>query len=269
MYAVEADENFASTYGLTLAQGRFFSDDRQTDRNEGVVINQAAARIMGMDQPVGHTLRFDGEHRIIGVLEDFHFRSLHYQIEPLVVFGKLDRPRYLAVRLHDGDLAGALASVHRVWSELIPGEIFECEYLDEILVQRYANERSAGTLIVWFAGTAIIVACLGLLGLSAYMTQRRVREIGIRKILGASESGVVRMLCGEYALLVLLAASIASPLAYFASRAWLDNFVYRASLGPAVFVIALAVSAVVTAASVLWPAIRAARANPVEALRYE
>ena len=269
MYAVEADENFAATYGLTLEQGRFFSDDRQVDRSESVVINQAAAKFMGMEEPVGQTLRFYGEYRIIGVLNDFHFRSLHHRIEPLVVLGELERPRFLAIRLRDGNLSAAIGSVRRIWDELVPGEIFECDYLDENLVREYANERSAGTLIMWFAGTAIIVACLGLLGLSAYMTQRRVREIGIRKTLGASASRVVRMLCEEYALITLVAATIAFPVAYLTSQSWLSNFAYRASLGVTPFVIALAVSAVVTAGSVLWPALRAARANPVEALRYE
>jgi len=269
MYAIEVDENFASTFGLTLAQGAFFSAERPGELSEGVLINQAAARMMGVDQPVGRTLRFGGEHRIIGVLNDFHFRSLHYRIEPLVLFGELKRPSYLAIRLRNGDLSAAIAGVHRIWNDLIPGEVFEYEYLDEILVRRYGGERIAGTLIVWFAGTAILIACLGLVGLSTYVTQRRVREIGIRKTLGASAARVVRMLCGEYVLVTLAAAIIAFPVAYFTAESWLDNFAYRASLGATPFVIALALSALVTAGSVLWPALRAARANPVEALRYE
>jgi len=269
MYAIEVDEEFASTYGLTLAQGNFFSSERRSDLSEGVVINQAAAKMMGMDQPVGHTLRLGGEHRIIGVLNDFHFRSLHYRIEPLVLFGELEQPRYLAIRLGDGDLSAAIGGVRRIWNDVVPGEVFEYEHLDEILVRRYGGERAAGTLVVWFAGMAIVVACLGLVGLSMYVTHRRVREIGIRKSLGASASRVVRMLCGEYALVTLVAAVTAFPVAYLAAESWLSGFAYRTSLGPAPFAIALVVLTLVTAGSVLWPALRAARANPVEALRYE
>lgn len=269
MYAIEVDEDFASTYGLTLAQGNFFSSDRRSDLSEGVVINQAAAKLMGMDLPVGRILRFGGEHRILGVVNDFHFRSLHYRIEPLVLFGELERPRYLAIRLGDNDLSAAIGSIRRIWNDLVAGEVFEYEHLDEILVRRYGGERAAGTLVVWFAGMAIVVACLGLVGLSMYVTHRRVREIGIRKTLGASPSRVVKMLCGEYALVTLVAAVTAFPVAYLAAESWLSGFAYRTSLGPAPFAIALVVLTLVTAGSVLWPALRAARANPVEALRYE
>jgi putative ABC transport system permease protein len=269
MYAVETDGEFVETYGLEISQGRFFSDTEPTDGSKSVVINEAAARIMGMDDPIGRPLRFYGDYRIIGVLKDFHFASLYNQIEPLLVFGELERPRYLTVKFHEGDLAGSLHRAGQVWNELVPGEVFEYGFLDEVLTDRYAGERAAGTLIMWFAGIAVLVACLGLFGLSTYATQRRLREIGIRRALGASGPSVVGMLCGEYARLVVIAALFAFPAAYLVSDAWLSSFAYRITPGIAVFGTVMFVSVVVTALAITWPAVRAAGSNPIKALRYE
>jgi putative ABC transport system permease protein len=266
------DEDFAKVYRLTLASGRFFEKDRQADL-QGVVLNEASARALQLSDPVGKELiGMDGSRwNILGVAKDFHFQSLHHNIQPLAIyfsassgFGTL-----LSVRVNTGDIRGTIAGIERSWRAFSKGQAFEYEFFDERFAKVYAAEERTANLLLTFSILAIFIAGMGLLGLSALATQQRTKEIGIRKVLGASILGISRLLSQEFLKFVLLANIIAWPLAYLLMRRWLADFAYRTALSLWIFIFSGILVLAIALLTVSYQAIRAARANPVESLRYE
>jgi putative ABC transport system permease protein len=261
--------DYAETLGLTMVAGRDFSREHPTD-TAAVMINEAAAQQYGLSprEAVGTSIRRGNTAmEIVGVVEDFHYASLHNEIYPLILFHRSVRaPQYVAVRLADGSDAAALSEVKQAWSQFsdLP---FNYSFLANDLAAQYAAEARMERLFVGFAGLAILIACLGLFGLAAYAARQRTKEIGIRKALGATAQSVIALLSKDFLLLVGFAFVVAVPAAYYAMDQWLHNFSYRIDLGVGVFMLAGAIAFLIATVAVSTQALRAAQTDPSEALR--
>jgi len=261
--------DYAETLDLTMAAGRDFSREHPTD-TAAVMINEAAAQQYGLSpqEAVGTSIRRGNTPmEIVGVVEDFHYASLHNKIYPLILFHRSVRPpQYVAVRLADGSDAAAVNEIQQAWSQFsdLP---FNYSFLANDLAAQYTAEARMERLFVGFAGLAILIACLGLFGLAAYAARQRTREIGIRKALGATAQSVIALLSKDFLLLVGLAFVVAVPAAYYAMDQWLHNFSYRVDLGFGVFVLAGGIAFLTAATTVSTQAWRAARVDPAETLR--
>ncbi|HPW61875.1 MAG TPA: hypothetical protein PLJ13_06240, partial [Cyclobacteriaceae bacterium] len=207
--------------------------------------------------------------RIVGVVNDFHYRSLHRRIEPLVL--RID-PRNMwcmSVKLSAGNLKSHLAVLEKEWKQLAPDYPFSYQFVDQTIDRQYKAEQNTGVLIGSFAALAIIIACLGLLGLTAFMTGQRKKEIGVRKVLGASVSGIIMLLSKDFSRLILIAFILVVPLAWYAMNQWLADFAYQVNISPFVFVGAGLVVLIIAFTSVFYQALKAAIVNPSETLRNE
>jgi putative ABC transport system permease protein len=273
IYVVEADYDFAKLYGLELIQGRNFSRDFPADARGAFLINEAAKKVLGWEAPVGrefsHSQRDERIGPIVGVLKDFHMHSLHLSIMPLYIFLNPTRSNRISIKIRGGDIPDTLAFVRQTWERFAPEYPFEFEFFDEIFDRAYRVERRLGTMFSVFAGLAVLVACLGLLGLAAFTAEQRTKEIGIRKVLGASASGIIVMLSREFMKWVVVANLIAWPIGYLAMRSWLQNFAYRTSLTVSIFLGASLAAFFLAAAVISLQTYRAATANPAESMRYE
>jgi len=272
-WAVDAD--YIKTMGMRIVAGRDFAKDAPAD-DTAVVINQEAARRFGWPEPLGQQISFplDGslktfkDRTVIGVLEDFHFESLHSPIGPLVMFLGESRSR-ISIRFKARQTAAVLAALKRQWQRFAPGQPFEYSFMDEHFAELYRSEQQLGTIFSVFSGLAIFVACLGLLALASFMAERRTKEIGVRKILGATVAEITVLLSREFVKWVVIAALIAWPLSYFAMRRWLQGFAYRTDIGIGLFMLSSLLALLIAILAVSFQAIRAASANPVDSLRYE
>ncbi len=271
--------DFAETFNLELVAGRSFNKAFSTDDSLAVMINEAMVRDLNWGSPQEALGKgFSGRRRtqvVIGVLKDFHYASLHNPIGRFL----LDMPdtegqhnffdRYLAVRIAPGNYQETLAYLQQTWSEFLPNRPFEYFFMDDELGKLYRAEENLGRVAGTFAAFAIFVGCLGLLGLTSFTSEQRTKEIGIRKVLGASVASVTTLLSKDFVKLVLLANVIAWPVAWFAMNQWLQNFAYRINMSWWVFALAGGMALLIALLTVSTQAIKAALANPVEALRYE
>lgn len=262
--------DFVETMQLRLREGRDFSSAFGAD-SASFLINETAARIMGFKQPLGQPMDWDGRQgQVIGVLRDFHFNSMHHTIEPLVV--RLDENwgwGTILVRIAPGQIAPALAGLEQLGETLNPAIPFTYQFSDWEFAKLYRGEQLVNKLATAFAVLALLISCLGLFGLSAFMAGQRVKEIGVRKVLGASVTGIVRLLSVDFVKLVIIAVVIASPVAWWAMNHWLDDFAYRIDVEWWMLAAAGLAAVVVALLTVSWQAIRAATANPVDSLRDE
>jgi putative ABC transport system permease protein len=271
---VRADDHFMATYGIKLAAGRLFSKDFGTDTS-AFIINEAAAREMGFqsaEEAIGNRFVYGGRSgQLVGVVEDFHFESMHQRILPLVFFKSLPSQHYgnISVKVSGENLPDVLAQLQNTWRRFDPETPFEYNFLDERYARLYASEQRQGTIFTLFAGIAIAIACLGLFGLSAFTISQRVKEIGIRKVLGAETHTLVTLLSKDFLKLVLVAALIAFPIAWWAMHSWLQDFAYRIDVPIWVFIAAGVLAALVAFLTVSYQAVKAAMANPVKNLRTE
>ncbi len=279
MAADWVEHDFAETFGLKLIAGRDFSPEFSTDPVEALLINETAALALGWrDNAVGRRLAmyrpdrpdpiFSG--RVVGVVKDFHFQSLHLPIKPMLMTCRpVFNRTYIALRLQSGNLAATLAGIEKGWKKLAPEWPLELSFLDETAAAQYQSEQRVRRVVGHAAFLAIFIACLGLFGLAAFAAEQRTKEIGIRKVLGASATGVVALLSKDFVKLVLIGNLIAWPVAYFAMNKWLQAFAYRIDIGWSVFALAGGLALLVALLTVSTQAIKAALANPVKALRYE
>jgi len=262
--------DFVETMKMEMASGRSFSREFPSDTVNAVIVNEEAVRVMGLESPL--TANFstgDQELNIIGVVKDFHFKPVHTKIEPIVMGLEEHGNYYVIIRVNPDDVSATLGLIEDTWNKIMPGYPFEFSFLDEEYDRMYRAEENLGTLVNYFSVFAILIACLGLFGLASFTAEQRTKEIGIRKVLGASISSISLSLCREFVVLVLLANVIAWPAAYFALEGWLNNFAYRSGIGWAVFVLAALLALTIAIVTVSYQAIRAARLNPVDALKYE
>ena len=269
-----ADADFAATYGLRLKEGRAFSRAIASDTSGAFLLNEQAVALLGLEDPLGHALTFQSQHRtgqVVGVVRDFHFASLHTLIEPLAIQFTQNPVffKYVSVRLGHGDIRKALAGVLAAWRRVLPGPEPEHYFLDEHFRALYSAEMNLRSVVTLFTALGVVIACLGLFSLAAQAVEIRRKEVGIRKVLGARTIGLAFLLTREFLFLVAIACGIAVPCAWWAANRWLDNFAYRSEPGPDVFLVAGALALGIAAVVVGGQTVRAALSNPVNALRYE
>ena len=272
---MSTDYNFAKTLKLKLTEGRYFTPENVSD-SQAVILNESGVKLMGIKNPVGKRLVLPGRNpgesvlfNIIGVLKDFHFESLHQKIRPLVIFLNRGQTAYLPVRIRPGDIPGSISFIEKEWKKFVPNKPFEYFFLDDDYNKLYQSEQKTGEIFTVFSVLAIFIACLGLFGLAAFTAERRTKEIGIRKVLGASVPGIVMLLSKEFTRWVLVANIIAWPLAYYFMSNWLQNFAYRMDPGWATFLISAVIALLIALLTVSFQAVKVAIANPVNALRSE
>lgn len=267
--------DFAKTYKATIVAGRDFDSDRQLDASgQGYILNEAAVSAIGWQGPedaVGRNFSLGGREvgQVVGVVRDFNVTSLQESIKPLAMGVWPDWFGYLSIRIQSDHIPGTLASVEGVWNSMIATLPFEPFFLDATLDRQYQSEQRLSQVFGTFSAMAIFIACLGLFGLISFTAEQRTREIGIRKVLGASVAGVVGMLSWDFVRLVLAANLVAIPATYVVMNAWLSGFAYHERIGMGTFILAGVLTLGIALATVGYQAIRAALTNPVDALQFE
>jgi len=272
---IAGDYDFIPTLDMKLAAGRNFTRDYATD-DKTVIINESAVKYLGLTDAVGARLtspnRSGGQDvfEIIGVIKDVCYKSLHERIEPTVLeFNTNKENAYTIVRIEGGMLHQAIKQIEKTWNNFLPYQSMEFTFVDENLNTLYKSEMQAGTVFGLFAALAIFVACLGLLGLSAFTAEKRTKEIGIRKAHGASVAGILRLLIREIIILISISSIIAWPVVYYFMNQWLQNFAYQTTIKLWVFLLSSGIGMFIAIAVVVYQSMRAARINPVEALKCE
>jgi len=273
------DEYFISSYEMTLLQGRGFTANMRDWEDNAVILNESAAKRIGWDEPIGKRLRYNIDYRsrdwggatVVGIIKDYHFLSLHHTIGPIMLrlLPKDISGFRLSLKISTQDVPGTLAFIEKQYENIFPNRLFEYSFLDEDFEQMYLEEKKAGQVILHLAVIAIFIACLGLFGLSSYTTKQRTKEIGIRRVFGASVSRITLYLTKDFMMLVVLANLLAWPAAYYAMLEWLKNFPYRVGISWLVFIAAGLVAMIIAIVTVGLQSVRAARANPADSLRYE
>jgi putative ABC transport system permease protein len=273
MWNVDAD--YIPTLGMTMAAGRNFSKQMITD-SSAIIVNEAAAKLLGFRDPLnqkvytlqdiksGKTLVYN----IVGVVKNFNFNSLREQVTPLALFLR-EQNGSIAFRINTKNIPGLLSQVENKWKVMAPSQPFSYSFMNDDFNNLYEAEQKIGRIFISFAVFAILIACLGLLGLVAYAAEQRTKEIGIRKVLGASVGNIIGMLSKDFLKLVLIASIIAFPIAWYAMHKWLQDFAYRISISAWIFVIAGLVAVLVAFITIGFQAIKAAVANPAKSLRTE
>jgi putative ABC transport system permease protein len=269
IYVLEADYDFVDLYGLKIVEGRNFSREFPSDVGGAFLINESARNAFGWDDPVGHGFNWWMTGKIVGVLKDYHMHSLHLPIMPLFISLNPRTPRYISVKINGESIPATMTFLRETWQRFAPEYPFEYTFFDEIFDQAYRTDQRLGKVFSVFAGLAVLIACLGLVGLASFSAEQKTKEIGIRKVLGASTSGVIALLSREFMKWVVLANVIAWPIGYFAMISWLRNFAYRTSLTVPMFLGAGLAAFAIAAAVISLQTYHAAAANPVESMRYE
>jgi putative ABC transport system permease protein len=267
------DFDYISQYKMKVIAGRGFSREFGTDTTQAMVINESAAKLLGYLSPgeaVGRNFdQWGRQGKIIGVVKDFHYQALQEPIKPLTMRIEPGGYQLLSIKLRAGNLPATIKTIESKWNQVIPNRPFEYTFLDDSFDKQYRSEDRFGNLFFNFAILAIFISCLGLLGLASYSTIQRTREIGVRKVLGASVSNIINLLSLEFLKLVLLAFIIASPIAWLFMNNWLHDFAYRTSVTWWMFVFAGVAALVIAFGTISFQAIKAAIANPVKSLRTE
>lgn len=263
------DYNLIETLGIKMAEGRSFSPDFGAE-NEGLIFNETAIKAMGITDPIGKKITMWNEEKtIVGVTKDFFANSIHETIQPMVFRFSPERTSQFVFKIAKGKEAAAIASLEDLYKEFNPGYPFSYTFMDDNYQQLYASEQRVATLSRYFAGLAILISCLGLFGLALFNAKQRAKEIGIRKVLGASVGKVVVMLSTDFVKLTLIAVLIAFPLSWYGINQWLDGYAYKADLDYSVFIYAFLGIVSITILTVSYQAIKAALVNPVESLKSE
>lgn len=270
MYQV-ADEDFPETLNIDLIDGRFFQKSEMGGNAISALINESAVKLFDWQNPVGKQLTIGDSTRVtvVGVIKDFHYQSLYKNIKPLIIWDFVGNYWELTVRIKNQDIPETLAFLEKTWKQFLPNRPFEFRFMDEELDQLYREDVKAGQLVGTFALLTIAVACLGLFGLAAFTSEQRTKEIGVRKVLGASVSSIMFLLSKEFAKLVLVANLIAWPIAYIMVSDWLQHFAYRTDLSWWIFALGGIIALLVALSSVGYQAWRAARTNPIDTLQCE
>lgn len=270
------DQDYLSTMGMELTEGRNFSPDFPADSRHSVLVNEAFVDRFGLQSPLGEKVRVpvraleDNIGTIVGVVRDFNYLSLHTDVEPAVLHMSQRYPvLYIAIKIGPQDVQQTIGVLRKTWSKIGPDVPFEYYFLDEDFNRQYATEERWSSIFGYSSFFAIFIASLGLLGITTLAVGRRTKEIGIRKVLGAGVTQLVRLITKEFLLLVLIANVVAWPAAYYAAARWLENYAYRINVGWGTFVVAGVLAFLIAGITVSSQAMRAALSNPVDTLRYE
>lgn len=271
------EDQYIATMGIELLEGRFFSKDFPTD-STAVVLNETAVKKFGFENPLGqrisqfddNELQHSSTYTVVGVVKDFNYESLRDNIGPLAMFYSPEQETMLSIRFDAGtDISSFIEKIKTKWDALSPGLPFDYTFLDERFSKMYAAEQRLGKIFMVFAGLAILIASLGLLALAAFTAERRNKEIGVRKVLGATTANIFSLLTSEFTRWVLVAGLVALPLAWWGAQRWLQNFAYQAELNWWIFALALASAMIIALFTVSFQALKAAWNNPVDSLRSE
>jgi putative ABC transport system permease protein len=261
------DYDFVETMGMKMKEGRSFSRNFGTDSTK-IILNETAVKVMGLKDPVGKTIRKSGKDmQVIGVVKDFHFESLHEPIKPGYMF--LEPGNTIVASVQANNQRQTIAAIERLYEKYNPGFPFTFNFLDEAYQKQYDSETRVSALSKYFAGLAIVISCLGLFGLAAFTAQKRRKEIGVRKVIGASVVNITTMLSKDFLRLIFISLAIAFPVSWWLMSNWLQSFAYRIYITPYVFVIAGIAVILITLFTISFQSIKAAMANPVKSLRTE
>ena len=272
-YIYEIDDDFIQNYEMEMAAGRPFSKDFPLDTLNALIVNETAAKLWGYDNAedmIGKKFdQWGKEGTIIGVVKDFNFKSLKENVEPLSLRYEPRSLRKFSIRVKPEDISGTIADLERIWSELVPHRPFDFKFLDQSFNEHYNSDARFGKIFGVFAGIAIFIACLGLFGLTAYTTSQRAKEIGIRKVLGASIPSIITLLSSGFLKLFAIAIIIAIPTSWYVMTQWLEGFAYQVGMNFYVFAFAGFIALIIALATISWQSLKAAIANPIESLRSE
>jgi len=280
LHPMRVGTNFPKMLKMNLLSGKWFDNEKRSKYDIPIIINQTMAKRLGFDDPIGKQIVHPRDKKlkeqkkkvrqrtIIGVVEDFHSKSLHSRIEPTYLEVDTD-DWYILLKLAPNNILETLVAIENIWEELAPPITFNYQFLEDNFRQIHSADKRFQELFISLTLLAILIACLGLFALAAYAAERRTKEIGIRKALGASVSGIVLLLSKEFLILVMISNAIAAPVAYYFMQRWLENFAYRITIGLEVFLLAAVVSLLIALLTVNAHAVRAAMTNPVNALRHE
>ncbi|MCK4645124.1 MAG: ABC transporter permease [Candidatus Aminicenantes bacterium] len=273
------DEDFLKTYGMTVVEGRAFSKEYGSDQGNVVILNEAAVKEIGWEEPIGKNIRYGGDYKlnniglteVVGVVKDYHFLSLHNSVTPMMLrlFPEDVTGWNVSVKVSGQDIPKSIAFIENKFNEFFPEDVFNYRFLDEDFNRMYSEERKSGKVILYLTLLAIFIACLGLFGLASFATKQRTKEIGIRKVIGATIPHIMWLLNSEFLKLTVLGCFLAWPVAYFVMDKWLQNFPYRVSIQWWVFLLSSLAACVVALLTISYQSIKSATANPVDSLRYE
>jgi putative ABC transport system permease protein len=267
----QVDYDFVDLYGIKIIEGRNFSREFPSDAQGAFLVNETLVRATGWEDPVGRELiHFDGTvGKIVGVMKDFNYQPLHNPIGPLYFFMRHTEIQYISVKINTARIPETLAFIENKMAEFSPGYPFEYSFFDDDFRKTYAAEQKVGNIMTILMGIVLIVTSLGLLGLAVFITEQKTKEIGIRKVLGASISQIIALLSKDFLKWIVIANVIAWPVAYFAMAKWLQNFAYRVEIAPLVFVLSALITLFIASLTVSFRVVKIARENPVGSLRYE
>lgn len=272
------DDSFLQTLGIQAVAGRLFSPQFPADTNNRIVLNRKGVQELGFpsaEAAIGNRIFFDwqGEQHkftVIGVVQDFHFKDLHMAIEPYgFLLNNSPEQNYLIAHVGSEDMSATLGTIEKTWNSLNPNEPFDYSFLDQDFQKNYQAETRLADIIRYFTIIAILISCLGLFGLATFSAEQRIKEIGIRKVLGASVSGLVALLSIDFLKLVFIAILLASPVAWYLMQEWLQGFAYRVSISWQVFALTSFLAVSIALLTVSFQAVKAATANPVKSLKTE
>ncbi len=269
------DHDFVETLDITMKEGRDFQEDMPSDTLTGVIINESMARRFNWDKPLGKKVQLQGRDGrdiimagVVGVMKDYHQTGMYNEIETLMLLYRVNN-RIVYAKLSENDINATIKYIEQKWNEIFPEQPFTYTFLSDSFMEQFGADEKRGFIFSLFTGLAILIACLGLFGLASYTVEQRTKEIGIRKVVGASEGTVVKLISKEFLILVIISMIIAFPIAYYLMRDWLQDFVYRTNLGLFIFILAGIVTVAITFITISFQAWKAASTNPAESLRVE
>jgi len=278
MYQIYASYDYFPTLGIEIVQGRNFSADIKSDVSNAAIINEAAAKLIGWKNPIGKTITSPGADtdkskwetkRIIGVVRDFHVEPLNKEIGPVFIINADEDLSMAILRLSTNDITGTVKKIKDVWGEIAPEQPLNFYFVEDEYDNMYRAEERMGILAFYFSILAIFIGCMGLFGMSSYAAEQRTKEIGIRKVLGATVPGILRLLSKEILILIAIACVIAWPISFYALNRWLENFAYRISLDIYIFILAGFFALAIAMLTISFQSVKAALANPIKSLKYE
>ncbi|MCK4990510.1 MAG: FtsX-like permease family protein, partial [Bacteroidales bacterium] len=266
------DHDFVETLGIQMVEGRDFSRDFIGDTLTGVLVNETLAARLNWEEPIGKRVQLgDGAQimgQVIGVMKDYHQTGMYNEVESLMLLYRLDNP-LLYVKLAGDDAEASLGFIREKWEEIFPGKPFTYAFLEDDFMEQFSNDKNRRTVFTGFTILIIIIACLGLFGLASYTTERRTREIGVRKVFGASIERILRMITWEFLLLILISFALSIPAVWFLMNNWLENYVYRIEIGPLIFLWSILLILLPTVLTVSYQSYKAATANPADSIYQE
>jgi putative ABC transport system permease protein len=274
LQALPADYGFVKTLGLEVVKGRDLSKDFSMDRFESILLNESAVSALGLENPIGTKLMIPGDEfkngvKVVGIVKDFHLKSFHNKINPILIFINPKMYICIALKVNPGNIDETMNYIRTTWNKTLPGTILQYKYLDETYDSLYSSEKKSGQLLSVFTVIALLISCLGLFGFASFMIRKRIKEVGIRKVMGASIQSISALLSLQFIFWIAASSIIAIPAGYILVNKWLQNFVFRAGIAWWVFAVAIFMELIIALIIVGWLSLRTAGRNPVEALRYE